>query len=146
VSGLRPCIERQPANTSKIPVRRLRLRKSRRCRWRDQYFRAGIPLVSLWRVGAVRPLDEAGTHRSDSQLIAQRRRNPRPLGRGGCQDKENIAYKMHVSTVISIEICLIEKYFLINFDDVPVQIFGMAPLVLMTKQTKRAFLWNLLDN
>ncbi len=31
-----------------------------------QYFRAGIPLVSPWRVGAVRPLDETGTHRSDS--------------------------------------------------------------------------------
>ncbi len=27
----------------------------------------------------------AGTHRSDPQIIAQRRRNPRPLGRGGCQ-------------------------------------------------------------
>ena len=77
---LRSRIKRQSANTSKILVRRLRLRKSRRCCWRDQCFRAGIPFVSLWRVGAVRALDEAGTHRSDSQIIAQRRRNPRPLG------------------------------------------------------------------
>ena len=29
-----------------------------------------------------------GTHRSDSQIIAQRRRNPRPLGRGGCQPSQ----------------------------------------------------------
>ena len=29
-------------------------------------FRAGIPLVSQWRVGAVGPLCETGTHRSDS--------------------------------------------------------------------------------
>jgi hypothetical protein len=41
---------------------------------------AGAPLVSLWRDGAVRPLEEAGTHRSASQVIALRRRNPRPLG------------------------------------------------------------------
>ena len=88
--GLRPCIERQSANTSEIPVRRLRLRKSRRRGRCDQYFRAGIPLVSLWRVGAFRPLDEAGTHRSDLQIIAQRRRNPRPLGRGGCQTGDKI--------------------------------------------------------
>jgi hypothetical protein len=26
--------------------------------------------ISLWRVGAVRPLDEAGTHRSGSQISA----------------------------------------------------------------------------
>ncbi len=36
-------------------------------------------LVSPWRVGAVRPLDEARTRRSNSQIIAQRRRNPLPF-------------------------------------------------------------------
>ena len=41
------------------------------------------------RVGAIRLLDEAGTHRSGSQIFAQRRRNPRPLGRGGCQGEDD---------------------------------------------------------
>ena len=90
VPGLRPCIERQSANTSEISVRRLRLRKSRRCGRRDQCFSARTSRLSLWRDGAVRPLDEAGSHRSDAQIIAQRRRNPRPLGRGGCQVRDAV--------------------------------------------------------
>ncbi|MGX4715712.1 hypothetical protein ACWJIM_08025 [Proteus mirabilis] len=36
----------------------------------------------LWREGAVRPPVEAGTRRGDSE---ERSRDPRPLGRGGCQ-------------------------------------------------------------
>ncbi len=32
---------------------------------RDQYFRAGAPLASLWREDAVRSLEEARTHRSE---------------------------------------------------------------------------------
>ncbi|MDR1229080.1 MAG: hypothetical protein LBK55_08730, partial [Azoarcus sp.] len=45
------------------------------------------PRCSLWRDGAVGPLNEAGTRRSDSIMNNQveRRRNPLPLGRGGCQ-------------------------------------------------------------
>ena len=49
-----------------IPVRRLWLREQRRCRRRDQCFSAGTPRFSLWRAGAVGPLGEAGTRRSDS--------------------------------------------------------------------------------
>ena len=41
--GLCSRIKRQSAKTSKVLVRRLRLRRSRRCRWRDQCFGAGAP-------------------------------------------------------------------------------------------------------
>lgn len=77
--ALRSRIKRQSANASNIHVRRLQLRKSRRC-LRDQCFRAGTPVTSLCRDDSVRPLEEAGTHRSDSQIIALRPKNPRPLG------------------------------------------------------------------
>ena len=50
---------------AEVRLRRLRLRGQRRCRRRDQHSGAGTPRCSLWRGGAVRPLYEAGTHRSD---------------------------------------------------------------------------------
>jgi putative transposase len=59
------CIERKSTYAGEVPLHRMWLRKSRRCRGRDQRVRAGIPLVSLWSAGAVRPREEAGTHRSD---------------------------------------------------------------------------------
>ena len=66
VPVLRLCIERQSTDAGEIPVRRLWVRKSRRCNRRDQCVRVGIPLVCLWSVGAIRSLDESGTHRSGS--------------------------------------------------------------------------------
>src|ERR1700688_95094 len=52
-------------DAGEIQVRCVRLRESRRCGRRDQCFRARTALVCLWRHGAVRPSDEAGTRRSD---------------------------------------------------------------------------------
>jgi len=40
----------------------------------------------LWRVAAVRPLNEAGTRRRDFAKPAELRRNPRPLGREDVKD------------------------------------------------------------
>jgi hypothetical protein len=66
VPGLQLRLERQSPDTSTIPVRRLWLREPRRCRRCDQRFSAGTPRLSLWRAGAVGPLGEAGTRRSES--------------------------------------------------------------------------------
>jgi putative transposase len=48
-----PCCGHASTDAGEISVRRLWLRKSRRCGRCDQCFRARIPLVSLWRVGAI---------------------------------------------------------------------------------------------
>lgn len=63
---VRACVGGQPQDTSAIRVRRMRLRGKRRCSRCDQHTGAGTPRGSLWRAGAVRPLREAGTHRSDA--------------------------------------------------------------------------------
>ena len=56
----------QPAHAGVVRLRGMRVRKQRRSGRRDQCVRARISLVSLWRDGAIRPLDEAGTLRSCS--------------------------------------------------------------------------------
>ena len=56
----------QSQDSSPLRVCRLWLFKPRGLGWRVEHFRAGIPLFSLWRTGAARPLCEAGTHRSTS--------------------------------------------------------------------------------
>ena len=84
LSLLRSRFQRQPPDSSTVCVCGMWLRKSRRCGRRNQCFRAGTPLVSLWR-GCVKCLDEARTHRRGEALRLSSRRNPLPLGRGGCQ-------------------------------------------------------------
>lgn len=69
-------INRQLASTDKVAVHGMRLRPSRRCRWRNHGVRAGTSFVSLGRWGAARPHAEAGTDQSDTQ----RRSNPGPFG------------------------------------------------------------------
>jgi putative transposase len=55
----------QPADPGDVCLRRLQLpRERRRCR-RAERVSARTSRHGLWRAGAVRPLDEAGTHRSD---------------------------------------------------------------------------------
>jgi len=53
------------------------------------------PRCSLWRAGAVRPLNEAGTRRSApfrQCACIERRRNPLPSGGGGCQKAALVAF------------------------------------------------------
>jgi len=57
---------RQPQDASPVHVHSLRTRSQRRSHRRVQCFRARTALVSPWRNGAVGPLEEAGTRRSDS--------------------------------------------------------------------------------
>ena len=59
-------LKRESPQPSPVRLRRMWLQKPRRCGGGDQCFRAGTPLVSLWRVGATRPLGEARTRRSAS--------------------------------------------------------------------------------
>ncbi|MEN9503373.1 MAG: hypothetical protein RI964_2658 [Pseudomonadota bacterium] len=54
---LRSRLQRQPPDSSPFCLRGMRLRKPRRCGRRNQCFRAGTPLVSLWR-WRVKCLDE----------------------------------------------------------------------------------------
>ena len=53
------------SDSFRFPVRGLRPRSARRCGGCDQLPGAGAPRSSLWRAGAVGPLDEAGTRRGD---------------------------------------------------------------------------------
>ena len=65
LSGVRSCGRREPSYPGAVPLRGLRPRSARRCGGRDQHSGAGAPRSSLWRAGAVGPLDEAGTRRGD---------------------------------------------------------------------------------
>ncbi|MGX1201145.1 hypothetical protein ACSSVV_001613 [Marinobacter sp. MBR-105] len=47
LSGLRPCVSREPPNASAIPLRGVRLQRECRHRWRDQHFKGGTRPVRL---------------------------------------------------------------------------------------------------
>ena len=66
LSGLWACVGRQSSDASTIHVRGMRIRESSRLGRRDQYLSGRTCRIGLWRNGAVRPSDEAGTRRSDS--------------------------------------------------------------------------------
>ena len=72
---LRSRFQRQPPNASQVCVCGMQLRKPRRCGRRNQRFRAGTPLVSLWR-WRVQCLNEARTHRRGEAIRLPSRRNP----------------------------------------------------------------------
>jgi hypothetical protein len=67
--GLRPCVGGQSPDASPVLLCGMRPHRKRRCGRRDQHTGAGTPRRSLWRVGAVRPLSETGTRRSDSTRL-----------------------------------------------------------------------------